>query len=406
MEVLNSNLMDNENENLLNVKYFEKRYGAEGDTEAEAGGEKEYENEDNTEYESEESEIGDTSDTDLPKFRTLVRNKKLELKAQYGKAKIENRSVMERECKNVQIPKIRMVDKEVCVNVPYTHWDSNINCKEVCVKWNIKLQCQERENKCLGGFIGGTRQECKTVKVPEGYTELEEICINVPKIRFVWVSGWRKQWREFKRNGGLAQLKLQSKGLYTPPQDIYIPQPSYVPQPTYTPPPEPEFDEYQDWSCQELSDEFGIINAVTWGKANDSVQKSWTKRGCTTSPTVEKDDGTQYDDVPCQDLSNDYGIIAGQGWGTADEGIRNSWIRRGCNTKPIVEAEETEEESSEDDGQESKPKSRPKAKSKTSAKTSSLDTEDKILGMPKDVAIGIGVALALVGGFMLIRKKG
>lgn len=357
MDVLNSNLMDNANENLLNVKYFEKRYGAEGDTEAEAEGEKEYENEDNTEYESEESEIGDTSDTDLPKFRTLVRNKKLELKSQYGKAHIETSTV--RKCTTIQVPKIRMIDKEVCVNVPYTHWDSNINCKEVCVKWNWKLECTERQNKCLGGFIGGTRQECNTVKVPEGYTEAEEVCVNVP--RFKWVSGWRKQWREFKRNGGLAQLKLQSKGLYTPPS----PQNTYTPQPIYfapTPPPEPEFDEYQEWSCQ--------------------------------------------------DLSNEFGIIAGQTFGTAPQSAINSWVKRGCNTKPIVEETEpetTEEEvneteETEEDTQDSKPKPRPKKR--TSAKTGKVSTDGKILGMPKDIAIGLGIAVVLIGGFALFIKKG
>lgn len=327
MEVLNSNLMDNANENLLNVKYFEKRYGAEGDTEAEAGGEREYENEDNTEYEGEESEIGDTSDTDLPKFRTLVRNKKLELKAQYGKARIERTT------------------KEVCINVPYTNWDSNINCKEVCVKWNWKFECQERQNKCLGGFIGGTRRECT----------------NVP--RFSWVSGWRKQWREFKRNGGLAQLKLQSKGLYAPPspQNTYTPQPIYF-APTPPPTPEPEFDEYQDWSCQDLSNEFGIIAGITFGTAPTSAINSWIKRGCNTKPIVEE-------------------------------------------TEPETTEEEVNEtEETDRDTQDSKPKTRPKKR--TSAKTSKVNSDGKILGMPKDVAIAIGVAVVLIGGFALIRKKG
>lgn len=356
MDVLNTNLMDNENSNLLNVKYYEKHYGVEGDTEAE--GEQETEDEDNTQYESEESEIGDSSDTDLPKFRDLVRAKKEELKSQYGKAHIENHSVMERECKNVQVPKIRMVDKEICVNVPFTKWDSNINCSSICVKWNWKTECTEHQTKCLGGFIGGTNRECKNVPTPEGYTELEEVCINVPKIRLVWVSGWRKKWREFKRDGGLAQLKLQSKGLYTPPssEDNYIP-----PQPTYTPPqqqqtpPEPEFDEYQEWSCQELSNEFGIIGGQTFG----------------TAPTT----------------------------------AINSWRNRNCNTKPIVDATEpevTEEEST--NVEDSKPI--PKTKPKSTAKKTKKISDDKILGMPKDIAIAVGIAVVLIGGFALIRKKG
>jgi len=361
---INNNLLDS---SLMANNYIRNnRYGyhnAIGDTEGEAEGEAETENEDYTEYENEEGEVGDTSQTDLPKFRQLVRAKKAEMKSQYGKAHIESTTV--RKCATVQVPKVRMVDKEVCVNVPYTHWDSNINCSSVCVKWNLKLECTERKEKCLGGFIGGTRQECKTIQVPQAYTEAEEVCVNMP--RFKWVSGWRKQWREFKRNGGLQELKMMSKGLLpieqpTPPPPTYYTPPPPPPQPTE---PEQPFDEYQEWTCQELSDE--------------------------------------------------YGIIAGQTFGNAPQSAINSWIKRGCNTKPTqeeveTETEETETEIETDDEAEESGKPKKKKKSRKSAKSRPTTSkrlpveENKILGMPKDVAITVGVAVLALGTFMVIRK--
>lgn len=197
-DTLNANLLDSD---LLNVKSKNHNlyYSANGDAE----GEVEYENEESIEDEGEESQVsGGVPFQDLIRFRQLVREKKAQLKAQYGKAYIDNRSTTERECKTVQVPKTRMVDKEVCINVPYTRWDANINCTKVFGK-----------EVCAGGFIGGTNRECRNVPTPQVYTEAEEVCVNVPKLRLVWVSGWRKQWREFKRNGGLEQLKLQAKGL-------------------------------------------------------------------------------------------------------------------------------------------------------------------------------------------------
>lgn len=140
-----------------------------------ASGESEAENEDSVEYESEASDpslqdADPLDESEMPKFRHLVRAKKLEMKAQYGKAHFQTSTGT----------------KQVCVNVPYTKWDPNINCVKI-----------GKKTKCLGGFIGGTRRECKDIKYPV----------------ITWVWGWRKKWREFKKQGGLAQLKRQSQGL-------------------------------------------------------------------------------------------------------------------------------------------------------------------------------------------------
>jgi len=277
LDLINSNLL---NDDLIpNNKYYKNNfYNASGDSESNPEGEAEYENEDYTEYENEESEIGDTTETDLPKFRTLVRNKKLELNTQYGKAHIEKTT------------------REVCVNVPYTKWDSNINCSNVCVKWNWKLECTERKEKCLGGFIGGTRRECA----------------NVPY--FKWVSGWRKKWREFKRNGGLAELKLQSKGL------LPINTPNIIQQPIQAKPSR-RF---------ALMAEEAVINPLFLQKAIESSSD---------------EDYNKNEDKP----ATDYDVV------------------------------ETEKRASNTDN-------------------------NKILGMPKDIAITVGVVVLALGTFAIIRK--
>jgi len=116
------------------------------------GDEQELEDEESVEYEGEDTEVG-VPEADLPKFRTLVKNKKLEMKAQYGK----------------------------------------------------------------GHMKATTKQECNTVKVPcptfsQPFKTCDKrVCVNVPSVQWVW--GWRKKWREFKQQGGLAQLKQQAKGL-------------------------------------------------------------------------------------------------------------------------------------------------------------------------------------------------
>ena len=106
-------------------------------------------------------------------------------------------------------------------------------------------------------------------------------------------------------------------------------------------------------SCQELSNKYGIINAVTWGTADAAVQKSWTVRGCTTSPIVAPTNDDSQDDSNTDD--------------TRGKGASNS---------------EDEEVFNSDE------------------ETSS----DKILGMPKGVAIGVGVAILAIGGFLIYKK--
>lgn len=185
-ELLNADDLDES----ITGKYF----GADGDTVGEDG------DEESNEYESEDSEVGGVDSSDLPRFRDLVKAKKLELKAQYGKGYFDNQSSTSRECKNVQVPE-PYTDRE-CKNVQVPEGYTDRECKtvlgkEFCI--NVpKIRMVDKE---------------VCVNVPKVRMIDKEVCVNVPHLKIVWISGWRKKWREFKRDGGLAQLKMQSKGM-------------------------------------------------------------------------------------------------------------------------------------------------------------------------------------------------
>jgi len=174
------------------------------------GDEQEYEDEEYTEYENEEAEYeseggDDITAAELPKFRELVRNKKLELKAQYGKAKI---SVF--ECG------IKPLNPDLAhPNVPCI-WDcskSKHTNKDCCAK--NRQQAQKRADQ--------------RVRIANW-----EKCRSENKGVIVW--GWRKRWRDFKRAGGLAQLRMLSKGL-TPPSNPLLDTPVVASQPQSVQPP-------------------------------------------------------------------------------------------------------------------------------------------------------------------------
>lgn len=140
----------------LNIPNFEYS-SADGEDEAE------YEDEESVEYEeSDASEAGGVDEADLPKFRQLVRAKKLEYKAKYGKAHFGK----QKKCQNVKVP---------------------------CPTWKNPLKMCDKK-----------------------------VCVDVPK----FITGWRKQWRKFKQQGGLAQLKQQSKGAAPIPAPVNTTTPS------------------------------------------------------------------------------------------------------------------------------------------------------------------------------------
>lgn len=178
LDLLNADGLD---ESLIQPLYSKELYSyADGD-------EQEYEDEDNTEYENEESEYeseggDDITAAELPKFRELVRNKKLELKAQYGKAKI---SVF--ECG------IKPLNPDIAhPNVP-------------CI-WDCSKSKNTNKDCCAKNRQQAEKRADQRTKIANW-----ERCRSENKGIIVW--GWRKRWRDFKRAGGLAQLRMQSKGL-------------------------------------------------------------------------------------------------------------------------------------------------------------------------------------------------
>jgi hypothetical protein len=127
------------------------------------------------------------------------------------------------------------------------------------------------------------------------------------------------------------------------------------------------------------------------------------------APTIAPLANDEYKDVSCQDLSNQYGIINGQTFGTANEAVRNSWISRGCNTspeeKPVRGRPLTSGGNTDSSGNPLPSDSDTMGSGGDNEAFKAGDSSDnKILGMPKGVAIGLGVAVLAIGGFFVYKK--
>lgn len=81
----------------------------------------------------------------------------------------------------------------------------------------------------------------------------------------------------------------------------------------------------KSFSCQDLSDIYGIAQNVTWGFAPSSVQTQWLSKSCTTHPSSSN---------ACQKASDLYGIDEGVTWGFAPAHVRTWWTSNACTTKP------------------------------------------------------------------------
>ena len=114
-----------------NFEYSSSAEGDEGD-------------EDSVEDEGEVEEVGGLEESEKPKFRQLVRQKKIDFKAKYGKK-----------------------------------------------RWKVTQAFKNYQ-------VGDTVSLATALAHPR---------------KTVLSSGWRKQWRDFKKSGGLAQIKQYVKGL-------------------------------------------------------------------------------------------------------------------------------------------------------------------------------------------------
>lgn len=173
--------------------------------------------------EGEAGEVGGVEETQqLPCFRELVRAKKKELKAQFGKGRFrigECGFIPFRENVTKYNPIARIGRtclggvRDIKGDGKGPFWDPNINC----VEGNTQAydNASQRFSQDLAAW-----KDCE-----KG-----------------WIPGWRREWRKFKKAGGLNEFKKQSVRciLGTPVSDQPIRTPDdIVPPPIVVPAPAP-----------------------------------------------------------------------------------------------------------------------------------------------------------------------
>jgi hypothetical protein len=73
--------------------------------------------------------------------------------------------------------------------------------------------------------------------------------------------------------------------------------------------------------CQELSDTYGIVAGVTFGRASVTAQESWKAMGCSATPS-------------CQALSDRFAMAGGEATGMAAAAQVKVWNDKRCTTRP------------------------------------------------------------------------
>lgn len=256
----------------------------------------------NTDYENEELEVGGMEQTQqLPCFRQMVRAKKAELKAQYGKGHIsigECGIEPQRWFTPKYNPVVRIGEQKICIG-----WGSP-SCNKKC----LGLCCGDRP--CVNWK---TLVEGNTAAYDNATLKYQADKAAWDKCRAenkgIWVSGWRREWRKFKKAGGLNELKQQSTRciLGSPTGDGPILPPSPITTPTPTP-----TGAYAGMTCQQMSNQFGIDAGRAWGQAetNTELRNEWIAKNCKTRPASAGQSVGQEEEKPG---------VAGRGGATAPE---------------------------------------------------------------------------------------
>jgi len=144
--------------------------------------------------EGEAGEVGGVEETQqLPCFRELVRAKKRELKAQFGKGRFRIGECGIRPVRLGYNPIVRIGESRTCIG------------------WGVSC-----DKKCLGICCGPTT--CNNWAVIPGNTQAYdnatarfEADLNAwNSCEKGWIPGWRREWRKFKKAGGLNEFKKQS----------------------------------------------------------------------------------------------------------------------------------------------------------------------------------------------------
>lgn len=242
----------------------------------------------NTEYEGEESEAGSMEQTQqLPCFRQMVRAKKAELKAQYGKGHI---SIGECGVMPLRImtpkynPIVRIGEQKVCIGWGSPSCDKKclgVCCgSRPCVNWKTLI-----EGNTAAYDNATARYEADKAAWDQCRAENKGI----------WVPGWRREWRKFKKAGGLNELKQQSTrcilgnptGGGSPILPGSVPVDTFTPTGTPTgtgtpPPPAPTYSgDPSELSCKDMATKFGIVPGKTFGTAPENIRNEWVSRKCT-----------------------------------------------------------------------------------------------------------------------------
>jgi hypothetical protein len=256
----------------------------------------------NTEYEGEESETGSMEQTQqLPCFRQMVRAKKAELKAQFGKGHISigECGVMPFRENPLKYNPIVFVGKVYSPfkdcglrpdlrpdlwNVPCL-WDCSKDKnkdKDCCVTnrnkenqrasaWSEWNSCRDNQGKLLNpGLENEEAYKAATARYNADKAAWDQCRA---ENKGIWVPGWRREWRKFKKAGGLNELKQQSTRciLGNPPTGTGTPPP---PAPTYSGDP-------SELSCKDMATKFGIVPGKTFGTAPENIRNEWVSRKCT-----------------------------------------------------------------------------------------------------------------------------
>lgn len=188
----------------------------------------------NTGFEDEDL-IDGLNEQQLPCYRELVREKKSELKQRFGKGKF-------RELGTCGLPPVKIdpkynpqtriatvyypsrdcgINPDLRINLLPTIciWDcskSKNSDKDCCVEnrrrsdakrdaWAEFSACREQNGKVM---IQGNEEAWAIAR--DRYNEDEKKYKDCLKTNKLWQPGWRKEWRKFKKSGGLKELKTKS----------------------------------------------------------------------------------------------------------------------------------------------------------------------------------------------------
>jgi hypothetical protein len=228
-------------------------------------------NQGSIEDEGEEDEVPGVRDKcPFGEFRTRVRAKKQELKNQYGEGFFSIGECGIKPSRVAYNPNVKISTtywpftgcgvKPARMSYGPPHFRTKNNAARYdadtqrfnndMAKW---YECQNRQGKVA---IQGNEQAYDSATVRwNGAMAVWNKCREENK--GIWVSGWRKEWRKFKKAGGLNQLRDQCRGVVPPPHASAPPR-----------------------SCADMERDFDIIAGQSWGTADPAIKNEWIAKGC------------------------------------------------------------------------------------------------------------------------------